>query len=252
MDLIIGWIAGSVPMFLIAALVAWLAPKAGWLGLEEYQICGAAFLVLLVVAISSGGFIPERALAIYGPAALLVYLIRTRRNPLGRRIALFDAARVGALARNKGIEKTSGLVIAGRSLASGLAVLLALQSINDFSAPIMAGLGLINVNAHYVGGAVLGGLLFGSLAVALTRRRQYGLREPIALTPDVVTQFYAWCEREPQKTILVGLGGFLAAFGAVAIFSSDYGHALAIALAIGLGGLFRQRQKMGGLGRRIV
>ena len=137
----------------------------------------------------------------------------------------------------------SAFVVMGRGLATGLAVLLAVASVNDLSAPVMASLGVIDVSPAYLGGAILAGLLFGALAVALTRRRQRGWRDPIAFTPGFITQFYAWCEQQP---VVVSFGGavltFLAAFGGGAIFSNDLPRVIGIALAIAIANALRRRR----------
>ena len=81
------WVGGFMNQFLVAMLLAWLARKAGWFDLEEYQICGAAFVVALGVTTWIGVDTPAWATIVYGPPALLTYIIRTRRmGGLGRRI----------------------------------------------------------------------------------------------------------------------------------------------------------------------
>jgi hypothetical protein len=136
----------------------------------------------------------------------------------------------------------STFVAIGRGVATGLAVALAAASVNDLSVPVMVALGQWDQGPRgFLGGAILGGLIFGGLAVALTRRRGNGARNPIAFTPSFVTRFYAWCEQEPTVAKVGGaVLGFLAAAGAGLIFT-DLQHALPIAAVIAFGSLARRR-----------
>jgi hypothetical protein len=139
-------------------------------------------------------------------------------------------------------EKMSAFVAIGRGLATGVAVLAAAASVNDLSVPVMVGLGQWDVGPRgFLGGAIVGGLIFGTVAVALTRRRGNGFRDPIAFTPSFVTRFYGWCAQPPVANIGGAVVGFLAAAGAGLIFT-DLQHALPIAAVIALGGLLRSRR----------